>query len=42
MIYVYGPAGEVAHWREELAGTLPKAGVGDVPPLPRGARPQIA
>ena len=42
MIYVYGPAGEVAHWREELAGTLPKAGVGDVPPLPRDARPQIA
>lgn len=39
MIYVYGPAGDVAHWRQELAGTLPKAGV-DVPPLPDGARPQ--
>lgn len=39
MIYVYGPAGDVAHWRQELAGTLPKAGV-DVPPLPAGARPQ--
>lgn len=39
MIYVYGPAGDVAHWRQELAGTLPKAGV-DVPPLPEGARPQ--
>ena len=39
MIYVYGPAGDVAHWRQELAGTLPKAGV-DVPPLPIGARPQ--
>lgn len=39
MIYCYGPAGEVAHWRQELAGTLPKAGI-DVPPLPEGARPQ--
>ena len=39
MIYVYGPAGEVAHWRQELAGTLPRAGV-DVPPLPEGAWPQ--
>jgi mannose-6-phosphate isomerase-like protein (cupin superfamily) len=39
MLYVYGPSGDVAHWRQELAGTLPKAGV-DVPPLPAGARPQ--
>jgi mannose-6-phosphate isomerase-like protein (cupin superfamily) len=39
MIYCYGPAGDVAHWRQELAGTLPKAGV-DAPPLPEGARPQ--
>ncbi|MCX5684129.1 MAG: cupin domain-containing protein [Planctomycetota bacterium] len=39
MMYCYGPAGDVAHWRQELAGTLPKAGV-DVPPLPEGARPQ--
>lgn len=39
MIYVYGPAGDVAHWRQELAGTLPKAGV-EAPPLPEGARPQ--
>jgi len=39
MIYCYGPAGDVAHWRQELEGTLPKAGV-DVPPLPDGARPQ--
>ena len=38
-IYCYGPAGDVAHWRQELDGTLPKAGV-DVPPLPEGARPQ--
>ena len=38
-IYCYGPAGEVDHWRQELAGTLPKAGI-DVPPLPEGARPQ--
>jgi len=39
MIYVYGPAGDVAHWRQELEGTLPKAGV-DVPALPKGAWPQ--
>ncbi len=39
-LYVYGPAGDVDHWRQELAGTLPKAGV-DVPPLPEGARPQV-
>jgi mannose-6-phosphate isomerase-like protein (cupin superfamily) len=39
MIYVYGPAGDVAHWRQELDGTLPKAGV-DAPPLPEGAQPQ--
>ena len=36
MIYCYGPAGDVAHWRQELDGTLPKAGI-DVPPLPEGA-----
>ena len=39
MIYCYGPAGDVAHWRQELSGTLPRAGV-DVPPLPPGAHPQ--
>jgi len=39
MIYCYGPAGDVAHWRQELDGTLPKAGV-EAPPLPAGARPQ--
>jgi quercetin dioxygenase-like cupin family protein len=39
MMYCYGPAGDVAHWRQELDGTLPKAGI-DVPPLPEGARPQ--
>ncbi len=39
LIYVYGPAGEVAHWKQELAGTLPKAGA-DAPPLPPGAQPQ--
>lgn len=39
MIYCYGPAGDVAHWRQELKGTLPKAGE-DVPPLPEGAWPQ--
>lgn len=39
MIYCYGPAGDVAHWRQELDGTLPKAGE-SAPPLPEGARPQ--
>jgi len=39
MLYCYGPAGDVAHWRQELDGTLPKAGAG-APPLPAGACPQ--
>jgi quercetin dioxygenase-like cupin family protein len=39
MIYVYGPAGDVDHWKQELAGTLPVEGK-DVPPLPQGAYPQ--
>jgi mannose-6-phosphate isomerase-like protein (cupin superfamily) len=39
MIYCYGPAGDVAHWRQELAGTLPRAGK-EAPPLPSGAFPQ--
>lgn len=39
MMYVYAPGGDVAHWRQELAGTLPKAGV-EAPPLPTGAQPQ--
>jgi quercetin dioxygenase-like cupin family protein len=39
MLYCYGPAGDVAHWRQELEGTLPRAGV-EAPPLPAGARPQ--
>ncbi len=39
MIYTYGPAGDVAHWRQELEGTLPRAGI-DVPPLPDEAQPQ--
>jgi mannose-6-phosphate isomerase-like protein (cupin superfamily) len=39
MIYCYGPAGDVAHWRQELEGTLPRAGV-DAPELPEGARRQ--
>lgn len=39
MIYCYGPAGDVAHWRQELDGTLPRAGQ-EAPPLPAGARPQ--
>lgn len=39
MIYCYGSAGDVAHWKQELAGTLPKAGE-DAPPLPEDAWPQ--
>jgi len=39
MIYCYGPAGDVAHWRQELDGTLPRAGI-EAPRLPEGARPQ--
>jgi len=41
IIYCYGPAGDVAHWRQELEGTLPKAGI-DVPRLPEGAWPQYS
>jgi len=40
MMYVYCPGGDVAHWRQELDGTLPPAGVGATPPLPPGAQPQ--
>jgi len=36
-LYVYGPAGDVDHWKQELAGTLPVAGK-DVPALPKGAQ----
>jgi mannose-6-phosphate isomerase-like protein (cupin superfamily) len=39
MLYCYGPAGDVDHWKQELSGTLPVAGI-DVPPLPPGACPQ--
>ena len=39
MLYCYGPAGNVAHWKQELEGTLPRAGV-EAPPLPPGAQPQ--
>src|SRR5262249_11560603 len=38
MIYCYGPSGDVAHWRQELDGTLPRAGI-DAPPPPEGAPP---
>ena len=37
MIYCYGPAGDVAHWRQELEGTLHEPGW-TRPPLPDGAR----
>jgi mannose-6-phosphate isomerase-like protein (cupin superfamily) len=40
MIYCYGPAGDVAHWRQELDGTLPRAGI-EAPDLPAGAQAQI-
>ncbi len=39
MMYCYGPAGDVAHWRQELEGTLPRAGA-EAPPLPEEAQPQ--
>jgi mannose-6-phosphate isomerase-like protein (cupin superfamily) len=39
MLYCYGPAGDVAHWKQELSGTLPRAGR-EAPPLPEGAWPQ--
>lgn len=39
MMYCYGPAGDVAHWKQELEGTLPRAGE-EAPPLPAGAHPQ--
>jgi mannose-6-phosphate isomerase-like protein (cupin superfamily) len=39
MMYCYGPAGDVAHWRQELEGTLPRAGQ-EAPPLPAGAQAQ--
>ena len=43
MIYCYGPAGDVAHWRQELDGTLPKAGVERLRRLPAmHASPQPA
>ncbi|HNV03165.1 MAG TPA: cupin domain-containing protein [Vicinamibacterales bacterium] len=41
LLYCYGPAGDAAHWRQELDGTLPRAGV-EAPPLPDGARAQRA
>ena len=37
MIYTYAPGGDVAHWRQELAGTLPRAGV--EAPAPARRRP---
>ncbi|KXU37720.1 cupin [Cephaloticoccus primus] len=40
MMYCYSPGGDVAHWRQELSGTLPRAGEGEIPPLPAGAQPQ--
>lgn len=39
MLYCYGPAGDVAHWKQELEGTLPRAGI-EAPPLPAGAHRQ--
>jgi mannose-6-phosphate isomerase-like protein (cupin superfamily) len=34
-----GPAGYEAHWRQEMAGTVPRAGL-EAPALPEGAHPQ--
>jgi mannose-6-phosphate isomerase-like protein (cupin superfamily) len=39
MLYCYAPSGDVAHWRQELSGTLPRAGI-EAPALPAGAQPQ--
>ena len=39
MLYCYAPGGDVAHWRQELSGTLPRAGQ-EAPSLHAGARPQ--
>jgi mannose-6-phosphate isomerase-like protein (cupin superfamily) len=39
MIYAYAPGGDVAHWRQELDGSLPRAGI-EAPPLPAGAQGQ--
>jgi oxalate decarboxylase/phosphoglucose isomerase-like protein (cupin superfamily) len=39
-VYCYAPAGEVAHWRQELEGTLPPAGTDGIPEMPAGAWPQ--
>jgi mannose-6-phosphate isomerase-like protein (cupin superfamily) len=39
MLYCYGPAGDVAHWRQELDGTLPRAGL-QAPTLPPGSQQQ--
>ncbi len=39
MVYCYAPVGDVSHWRQELSGTLPRAGI-DAPRLPEGAWPQ--
>lgn len=36
-LYIYEGNGDVDHWRQELDGTLPRAGEGDIPPLPEGA-----
>jgi mannose-6-phosphate isomerase-like protein (cupin superfamily) len=40
LLYCYAPAGDVSHWRQELSGTLPRAGR-QAPPLPVGAWPQF-
>ena len=41
MIYCYGPAGDVAHWKQELAGTLPKAG-SEAPPCLKAPAPNVS
>jgi mannose-6-phosphate isomerase-like protein (cupin superfamily) len=39
MLSCYAPSGDVAHWRQELSGTLSRAG-SETPLLPVGAWPQ--
>ena len=38
-VYCYSPAGDVAHWKQEMEGTLAVAGI-EAPALPEGAQAQ--
>ena len=39
MMYCYGPAGDVAHWRQELDGTLPRQDCTLAERTPRAVKP---